>query len=124
METFKSSILETPAIHIDINKGRIEISGRSNLPTSVEFYSELLEKITSCAREVSFKTINVQLTYLNTGSSKWIYHIFRKLEGMNKCKGEMQINWFYDEDDETIQEAGEDFQSLLTIPFNLIELQD
>jgi hypothetical protein len=124
MDTLNSGTLEKPTIHIDSNKGRIEISGRSNLPNSVEFYSELLEKITNCANEVSFTTINVQLTYLNTGSSKWIYHIFRKLESMNKSKGEMQINWYYDEDDETILEAGEDFQALLSIPFNLIELDN
>ena len=38
-------------------------------------------------------------------------------------KREIVINWYYEEDDEGLQEAGEVFQSLLNIPFNLIPIE-
>jgi hypothetical protein len=58
---------------------------------------------------------------LNSSSSKWLFHILKGIQGKFQGKKIITINWYYDEDDDSMLEAGEVFQSLLSLPFNLIE---
>ena len=55
--------------------------------------------------------VNVQLEYFNTSSSKCILDVFKKLEAIHKAKNDVIINWHYEEDDEDMLEAGEDYES-------------
>ena len=68
--------------------------------------------------------MNIQLEYFNTSSSKCILDIFKKLELIYKKGSKVQINWYYEEDDEDMFEAGEDYQSIINIPFSMIEMED
>ncbi len=43
---------------------------------------------------------------------------------MNSNGNEIVINWYYEEDDEDMLEAGEDYQSIINVPFKMIEMQD
>jgi hypothetical protein len=38
----------------------------------------------------------------------------------------VRINWFYEEDDEDMEESGEDFQEIIDVPItmNMIEEED
>ncbi|MBO7596417.1 MAG: SiaC family regulatory phosphoprotein [Bacteroidales bacterium] len=40
----------------------------------------------------------------------------------NKSVAEVVINWYYEEDDEDMLEAGEDYQSILKLPFKMVEI--
>ena len=65
----------------------------------------------------------MQLEYFNTSSSKCILDVFKKLENLhNKSVAEVIINWYYEEDDEDMLEAGEDYQSILKLPFKMVEV--
>jgi len=65
--------------------------------------------------------LNIQLDYFNTSSAKCIVDLFKKLEQISKNgKGETTINWLYNEQDEDMLEAGEDYKSIIKIPFNLV----
>jgi hypothetical protein len=66
--------------------------------------------------------VNVQLEYFNTSSSKCILDVFKKLEAINKGKSEVTVNWYYEEDDEDMLEAGEDYESIIRVPFKMIEI--
>ena len=66
--------------------------------------------------------MNVQLEYFNTSSSKCILDVFKKLESIQKGKQEVIINWYYEEDDEDMLEAGEDYESIIRVPFKMIEI--
>jgi len=68
--------------------------------------------------------VNVQLEYFNTSSSKCILDVFKKLEAIHKGKNEVIINWYYEEDDEDMLEAGEDYESIIRVPFKMIEIID
>ena len=42
-----------------------------------------------------------------------------------KTKGaEVLVNWYYEEDDEDMEEAGEDYQAIIKLPFNMIEVEE
>ena len=67
--------------------------------------------------------VNIQLEYFNTSSSKCLLDLFKKLEGMHKSGNDITIKWYYEEDDEDMLEAGEDYQSIINIPFKMIEVE-
>ena len=66
--------------------------------------------------------MNIQLEYFNTSSSKCILDDFKKLETLSGTS--ITINWYYEEDDEDMLEAGEDYQALVDIPFKMIEVEE
>ncbi len=68
--------------------------------------------------------VNIQLEYFNTSSSKCILDVFKRLETIYKARNEVIINWFYEEDDEDMLEAGEDYESIINIPFKMVELEE
>jgi len=117
---------KTPTISFDANTGIIEIKGRSIPENSIEFYKPLvdwLDKFADVAQGVV--NVNIQLEYFNTSSSKCILDVFKKLENLqNKNRAQVVINWYYEEDDEDMLEAGEDYQSILKIPFNMVEMAE
>ncbi len=117
---------KTPYIKFDPNAGLLEMKGRSIPENAVEFYKPLVDWLDKYAENPKDKTVvNVQLEYFNTSSSKCILDVFKKLEDINKQEGkEVVINWYYEEDDEDMLEAGEDYQSILKIPFKMIEMEE
>jgi len=126
METIiREETLKTPFVKFDSDKGLVEIKGRSIPENSIEFYKPLIDWLDKYADQPSGKTsVNIKLEYFNTSSSKCILDIFRKLELIHKKGNEVEINWYYEEDDEDMFEAGEDYQSIINIPFKMIEMED
>ena len=64
--------------------------------------------------------LQVRLEYFNTSSSKCILDIFKRLDAVMQGGGKVVVKWFYGEDDEDMREAGEDYQEIVKIPFQLI----
>ncbi|NLN30763.1 MAG: DUF1987 domain-containing protein, partial [Bacteroidales bacterium] len=68
--------------------------------------------------------VDIRLEYFNTSSSKCILDVFKKLEAIHKAKNEVIVNWYYEEDDEDMLEAGEDYESIIRVPFKMIEIAE
>jgi|SRR4030043_723145 len=116
---------KTPSVKFDPDKGVIEIKGRSIPENSIEFYKPLVDWLEFYSKNPLQKTlVNVQLEYFNTSSSKCILDVFKKLEAIHKANHDVVINWFYEEDDEDMLEAGEDYESIIRVPFKMIEIGD
>ena len=116
---------KTPTVNFDATTGIIEIKGRSIPENSIEFYRPLVEWLEEYSKEPQdLTTVNIQLEYFNTSSSKCILDVFKKLEAIKKARNEVVINWYYEEDDEDMLEAGEDYESIIRIPFKMIEVVD
>ena len=114
---------KTPTVRFDASKGTIEVKGRSIPENSIEFYRVLVDWLEAYAKEAQPQTqVNIQLEYFNTSSSKCILDVFKKLETIHKANQGVTINWFYDEDDEDMLEAGQDYESIIRIPFKMIEV--
>ena len=50
--------------------------------------------------------------------------IFKKVNALFNDGLNVAINWYYEEEDEDMQEAGEDYSDLLDVPFEIIELEE
>jgi hypothetical protein len=116
---------KTPSIRFESDQGLIEIKGRSIPENSIEFYKPLVDWLEKYSETPGALTkVNIQLEYFNTSSSKCILDVFKKLEAIHKAKHEVIINWYYEEDDEDMLEAGEDYESIIRVPFKMIEIVD
>ena len=116
---------KTPTVNFDATTGKIEIKGRSIPENSIEFYKPLVDWLEAYGGAPLANTVvNIQLEYFNTSSSKCILDIFKKLENIAKAGSAVIINWYYEEDDEDMLEAGEDYQSIIKVPFKMIEIEE
>ncbi len=113
---------KTPTVEFK-GDGELLLKGRSIPENSIEFYKPLLDWIEEYGNSPKDKTVlNVQLEYFNTSSSKCILDVFKKLETLKDTN--IEINWYYEEDDEDMLEAGEDYQAIIDIPFKMIEVEE
>jgi len=116
---------KTPTILFDINGGVLDIKGRSIPENSIEFYKPLVDALDKYSVATkSATTVNIQLEYFNTSSSKCILDIFKKLESIHKSGSYVTINWHYEDDDEDMLEAGEDYQAIIGIPFKMVPVSE
>lgn len=116
---------KTPTVTFNSEDGILELKGRSIPENSIEFYKSLVDGLDEYAKNPKDITkVNMQLEYFNTSSSKCILDIFKKLETIHKSGKEVVINWYYEEDDEDMLEAGEDYQAIIKVPFKMIETEE
>lgn len=114
---------KTPTITFDMASGFLEIKGRSIPENSIEFYKPLVDSLERYAGKPQAATnVNILLEYFNTSSSKCILDVFKKLEAINKAGSAVTINWHYEEDDEDMLEAGEDYQAIIGVPFKMVQI--
>ncbi len=116
---------KTPTIKFEPATGKLLIRGRSIPENSIEFYKPLVDKLEEYAGSPQSSTnVDIQLEYFNTSSSKCILDVFKKLEAINAGSSEVVINWHYEEDDEDMLEAGEDYQAIINVPFKMVEMEE
>lgn len=116
---------KTPDLSFDANTGVFDIKGRSIPENSVEFYKPILEWIDEYTKQTQPKTIvNIHLEYFNTSSSKCILDLLKKFEIIAKSGNDIVIRWHYEEDDEDMLEAGQDYQSIIKVPFEMVEVDE
>lgn len=99
----------TPDIALDTN-GTIKMVGKSYPENTFEFYAPMMDWVKqyfdTSAQEKT--TVNLEITYFNSSSSKLLFDFFDLLEE-NSEENNIEINWIYDEENESAEEAGEDF---------------
>jgi len=116
---------KTPSITFNANEGKLELKGRSIPENSVEFYKPLNDWIEAYGATPKAQTsVDIKLEYFNTSSSKCILDLFKKLETINGKGTDVSINWYFEEDDEDMEEAGQDYQAIISLPFKIIEVEE
>lgn len=116
---------KTPTINFDATTGVLEVKGRSIPENSVEFYKPLNDWVEEYSKSPqSETTFDVKLEYFNTSSSKCILDLFKLLESLNGNGTKVNVNWYFEEDDEDMEEAGEDYQAIISLPFKMIEVEE
>ena len=94
---------KTPLVDFSLN-GKLVLAGSAQAENAKEFFDPLVDWITDLRIEaVDF---DVVLEYINTASAKRLLEILRKLDSNMHIKT-LNINWFYDKDDEDHLETGQ-----------------
>jgi hypothetical protein len=114
------STKKTPEVSMTTD-GRLKISGRSIPEDPSKFYDQLFEwTYFYCLEPSEVTTLDVELEYFNSGTSKALLHILRALVDLSKKGKKLSINWYYEEGDDDIIERGEYYESILDTKFNFI----
>ena len=115
----------TPSVNFDLASGVLEIKGRSIPENSIEFYLPLfsaLDQYVCNARSVI--NVTIQLEYYNSSSSACILNVLKKLETINKGGCKVTVNWLYEEEDEDTLNVGKNYQSIISLPFKMIQVTE
>lgn len=115
----------TPLVNFDPEKGILEIKGRSSPENSLIFYRTILEGL-------DWYTLNgtkpfvasFSFEYFNTSSSKCLFDIFKRLKKIKDRHENLTINWYFEDEDEDMRNAGEDYADLLELEFHFLEIEE
>jgi SiaC family regulatory phosphoprotein len=114
---------KTPTISLDVD-GRIRIEGRSIPEDASLFFNDIIEWVDLYIASNNPRTqIDIALEYLNSGTSKFILQILKKLKEYSNNGHELVINWYFEEGDDDIMERGEYYSSILDMKINYIETE-
>jgi len=124
-DILKKGTLKTPFVAL---KDKIlYIQGNSKLVNgnAVNFYNPLVEKAETLALDGKIDVVNVMLKKFNISSAYNIKILLETiLNGAHKYDSTNlpRVNWYYEKNDESIKEAGEDYAGLVSFPFKFIEI--
>ena len=111
---------DTPNVTLDIENNIFEISGRSMPEDVASFYQPILDWIDNELKPHNGKIVFVfKMNYFNTASSKLLLDILIRLEEMIAEGKDVVVHWYYDEDDEDMMEAGEEYAEIVEVPFEV-----
>lgn len=110
-----------PGIILDKDKGVFEITGKACPENMEEFYEPVFSWLDEYAENPNdVTTFKVKLIYYNTASSKALLKILQKLEQLSNKGYKVNVEWYYDAEDEELLIAGEDYAELIKLNFKFI----
>jgi len=116
---FIAATKKTPEIDFNVN-GQLKITGSSYPENTLEFYNPTIEWLEEFLFATTEKiTINVDLKYINTSSTKAILEIITKVGALSKSN--VNVAWIYEIEDTDMHETGEDLESITNLKFDFIE---
>ena len=108
-----------PGIVYYFENNTLEVTGRS-IPENPELiFRRLDEWITEHFNKNQALLVNIKLEYINSGSSKYLYEILKKLTGYVRSGKKVKMKWLYEEDDEAMLELGEHYRDSAGIPLEI-----
>jgi hypothetical protein len=116
----------TPAVTFQPETRVLEFTGQSYPENAFEFYNPILEWAQKYLKESPQDplAIALKLDYFNTSSSKCLLDLLELLEAEHQANAgrTLEIQWFYKQDDEDMEDSGRDFAEDLTVPFKMLTL--
>jgi hypothetical protein len=112
----------TPQIELDPDKKVYSLTGNSRPENPMQFYKTMFEWLNAFFEETSEKMIfEVKMDYFNTSTSKILLDLFELFEKFAESK-DLHVIWYYQSDDEEMQEAGEELLDLVEISHEIKEI--
>jgi hypothetical protein len=104
---------QTPAIDFNYESDELRISGESWLEDAAKFWVPVLNSVREYlgATTNASISVDVQLSYLNTGSFKAMVQLYRSLDDAAKRGNAVVFSWRYRKDDEMARGYGEDLEA-------------
>ncbi|MEL6963252.1 MAG: DUF1987 domain-containing protein [Pseudomonadota bacterium] len=101
----------SPAIAFDFNNNHLKISGESYPEDVTDFYNPLFQAMDAYLVSLGngHCRFDFELIYFNSSSAKAIMTLMDKLDEAADGGASIDIYWFYDEEDDTMAELGEEF---------------
>lgn len=117
--------VKTPGIEFNSNNGIITIKGISIPEDPQEFFAPLNSQLDNYILNPSENTfLDFKLEYFNTSTTLIIRNLMRKLRDISH-KTNFKVKWYFEEEDEDMEEAGEEFKMLFNdVDFEIISVNN
>ena len=108
----------SPEVDFRFSENMLTLTGEAYPENANEFFHPLLMGLEGYLKSVDSRDIefNFHLTYFNSAATKMIYSMFELLNESACTNNRVILNWYYDEEDDTILEFGDgihdDFNAL------------
>lgn len=118
-QVIQEELKNCPGIYYYPDNNKLELIGRS-IPENPELiFKRLDDWITVHFENHKELNVNIQLEYINSGSSKYLYEILKRLTGFGRSENVVKMKWLYEEDDEAMLELGEHYRDTAGIPLQI-----
>ena len=99
----------SPEVDFRFSEHTLTLTGEAYPENANEFFHPLLMGLESYLNSVDSRDIefNFRLTYFNSAATKMIYSMFELLNESACTSNRVILNWYYDEEDDTILEFGD-----------------
>jgi hypothetical protein len=112
----------TPQIELDLDKKVYSLTGNSRPENPMQFYKQMFDWLNSYFESATEKmTFEVKMDYFNTSTSKILLDLFELFEKYAESK-DIHVIWYYQSDDEEMQEAGEELLDLVELSHEIKEI--
>jgi hypothetical protein len=96
--------------------------GRSLPENTVKFFEPVMKWLEEYKKNPANETyVDMNFIYFNTSSAKIILEVLHKFDEIRKTGNNVKIIWHYMEEDYDIKEAGEEYESMVDLPFEYVE---
>jgi hypothetical protein len=109
-----------------LRDGYIQLSGRSIPQNSRQLYKTFSDWVEQYVKSpAQYTRIDLYFEYIDTSSIRCIVDVLTVLADMHKSgDNKIEINWYYEKDDDDAFDLGAYIQANLKVPFNIIPIEE
>ena len=115
---------KTPKVEFNNTSNELLLEGICIPELTHEFFKPVINFIHQ-TEESPLKqfTLTVKLHFFNTGSARYILELMKTVQKLKQKGTDVKFKWFYNEDDEDIEEAGRSYSFILNEPFEMMSFK-
>jgi hypothetical protein len=111
---------DTPVIDFNTSTGIFRISGKALPENAHEFFKPIEDWVKEYVEDPLDSTVvEMQIDYFNSAATRYIFNLLMCFEEIVENGKEAKVVWFYKPNDDMIEAKGEEFESILEIPFEM-----
>lgn len=102
----------SPEVDFKFDARSLSLRGESYPENAAAFYGDIiarLKEFLSAQKDISLE-VNIALAYFNSSSTKMLFNLIEALSNAAEDGNQVRLNWFHDEEDDTILEFGEELR--------------
>ena len=112
----------TPSV--ELSEKKLIIKGECYPENITEFSEPLMENVRDILDKVPELEVIFELTYFNSSSALFLFELFSILDDAAANGCEIAVKWRYEADDDSMEEAGTDFEDTFEHISYALEPQD
>lgn len=108
----------SPEVDFKFDARTLSLRGESYPENAAAFYGDILAQLKDflATQSAARLQVDIALAYFNSSSTKMLFNLIEALNNAAEAGNRIVLNWYHDEDDDTIfefgQELSEDFSAI------------
>jgi len=100
----------SPEVDFKFDMHTLALRGESYPENAAAFYGEIISRLKDYLGQLdgAHVEVNIALAYFNSSSTKMLFNLIEALNDSAEAGNQVRLNWFHDEEDDTILEFGEE----------------